>query len=76
MGTSMMVFGSLRLRAAEGRISIDGPSAHIEPLQRCLEQHAIGSALWVDPWNVDARLEIRPGASVARVRELLDEWTQ
>jgi hypothetical protein len=72
----MLAFGSLQLRAANGRISIDGPAPHVEPLQRWLEQHGIGSTLRVDPWHVDARLDIGRGAAVERVRELLDEWTQ
>jgi hypothetical protein len=72
----MLAFGSLQLYATEGRIAIAGPAEHVAPLQRRLEQHGIGSTLWVDPWHVDARLEIAPGTKIERVRELLDEWTQ
>lgn len=64
----------LRIDTVGHKLTVDVPWRQAEGLHTFLDQHGIGSTICLDPRTREARLEVWPGATLARLQEALGQW--
>jgi hypothetical protein len=67
-----MILEVTQATSAGGRLSIPVPWRAAEALQSRLRRRGVGSTVRWDPHSGAARLDLWPGADLAKVQEILD----